>query len=109
MILVRGRVTNFMNLFTLSRFRKYIMVLAVELFPEEYASDKKSLGPKCKLFCQQQWNSASWTKSPDAETIVRLLVDQIAVKARVNNGVLPIMLAFGWTKQGHNSRGVICR
>ena len=39
-----------MSLFTLSRFRKDIMVLAVGLFPEEFALDKESLGTMYKFF-----------------------------------------------------------
>ena len=41
---------EFINSFTLSLFRKDLMVLAGDQFPEEYAVTKKSLGPKCKLF-----------------------------------------------------------
>jgi len=40
---------DFISTFTLSRFRKDLMVLAVEKFPEEYGFAKKGLGPKCKL------------------------------------------------------------
>ena len=90
----------FRMMFTLSRFRKDIMVLALELFPEEYSVECKSLGPRCKLFCQRQWNSSSWTEIPDTESLVRLLKEQMTVKARVNNGVLSIRLAFGRAKQG---------
>ena len=90
----------FLSVFTLSRFRKDVMIIAMELFPEEYLLERKSLGPRCKLFCQRQWNSASWTEIQDTDTFVRLLVDQMAVKARMNKDVLSIRFAFGRAKQG---------
>ena len=90
----------FVSMFTLSRFRKDVMMVAMELFPEEYSLESKSLGPRCKLFCQRQWNSASWTEIQDTDTFVRLLVDQMAVKARMNKDVLSIRFAFGRAKQG---------
>ena len=49
----------FLSVFTLSRFRKDVMIIAMELFPEEYLLERKSVRPRCKLFCQRQWNSAS--------------------------------------------------
>ena len=45
--------------FTLSRFRKDLIVMAMNEFPEEYGIGKMSLGSKCKLFLQHQWNSSS--------------------------------------------------
>ena len=45
---------EFVKLFTLSHFRKELMMHAGNQFPEEYAVEKKCLGPKCKLFVQKQ-------------------------------------------------------
>ena len=59
---------EFISTFTLSRFRKDVMVMAVQSFPEEYGLDKKSVGPKCKLFIQKQWNLSSWTELPSTES-----------------------------------------
>ena len=44
----------FMSLFTLSRFRKDMMLLALLNFPEEYLLATRSLGKSCKLFCQKK-------------------------------------------------------
>ena len=89
-----------MSFFTLSRFRKDMMVAALEQFPEEYLVENKSLGPVCKLFCQRKWNSSAWAELGDTETLVWLLKEQTAIKTRVNNGVLSVRLAFGRTRQG---------
>lgn len=62
---------EFDSAFTLSLFRKELMVLAGEQFlKEEYGLDNKIIGPKCKLFIQKQWNSSYWTKIPSAYIFV---------------------------------------
>lgn len=87
-------------MFTLSRFRKdTIMVLACGLFLEEYLVESKSLGPRCKLFYQRQWNSSFWTIIPGTETLVMLLKEHMTVKARVNNSVLSIRFTFDRANQ----------
>ena len=88
-----------MSIFTLSRFRKDVMVATLEQFPEEYSVESKSLGTRCKLFYQSQWNSLCWTEAHDIETMLCLLKETIAMKSRVNNGVLVIQLVFGRAKQ----------
>ena len=45
---------EFISKFTLSKFRKDLMMMAVQSFPEEYGLDKKSIGLKCKLFIKKQ-------------------------------------------------------
>ena len=49
----------FANTFTLSHFRKELMAVAADQFSEEYAVGRCSLGRKCKLFVQKQYNSSS--------------------------------------------------
>lgn len=84
--------------FTLSRFWKKLMMLAVEQFPEEYAVRTKSLGKKCKLFVLKQWSTRSWMEIGDQATLVRLLKDQMEIKNRVVGNKLAIKLAFGRAK-----------
>lgn len=43
----------FMTMFTLSRFRRDVMKLAVDEFPKEYALKTNALGPKCKFFSEE--------------------------------------------------------
>ena len=40
--------------FTLSRFCKDVLIMAVQTFPEEYGLDKNTVGPNSKLFIQKQ-------------------------------------------------------
>lgn len=89
-----------MKLFTLSHFRKELMMHAGNQFPEKYAAEKKSLSPKCKLFVQKQWNSSAWTEIPTTEMFVRLIKDQMMTKSRVKNGILQIRFSFGQAKLG---------
>ena len=86
----------FMGQYTLSRFRKDMMVAAIYSFSDEYSIKNRSLGTKCNYFCQLQWNTSSWTKIGDIKTPVSLLKGQLVVKTRVT--VLSIRLAFGRAK-----------
>ena len=52
----------FLMTFTLSHFRKELMAVAADQFPEEYAVGRSSLGRKCKLFVQKKYNSLSWVE-----------------------------------------------
>lgn len=58
--------------FTLPKFRKDLMLLAVKKFPQEYAIDKKALGPKCKLYFKKEWNTSSWSEIASTEDLVRI-------------------------------------
>ena len=86
--------------FTLSRFRKDLMVLAGDGFPEEYGYDKKTLGPRCKLFIQKQYNSSSWTEIPSTIMLVRTILEQMETKGRVKNGRMLTRFSFGRSKAG---------
>ena len=91
---------NFIDTFTLSSFRKDLMELAVDKFPEEYALNKKSLGRKCKLFVQKQWNSSSWTEVATTEMFLRTVREQMMTKARLKNKSVQIRFSFGRAKAG---------
>ena len=91
---------EFVSTFTLSRFRNDLMVLARGIFVEEYGVGKKSMGPKCKLFIQKQWNLSSWTEVSNTEVFVRLMTDQMATKSWVKNKTLHIQFLFGRSKVG---------
>ena len=91
---------EFISKFTLSKFWKDLMMMAVQSFPEEYGLDKKSIGPKCKLFIQKQWNLSSWTELSSTDAFHCNLIEQMANKSRVQNGKLQMRLSFGRAKAG---------
>lgn len=91
---------RFISLFTLSRFRKDMITLALEQFPEESSLKTKSLGSKCKLFSQKQFNSSSWTKIMDTNIFYKFLKDQMQTKSRDKDGMLDVRLSFGRSKSG---------
>ena len=91
---------EFSSAFTLSIFRRDLMVLACEQFGEEYAISKKSLGPKCKLFFQKLWNSSAWMEITSTEMLHNVIKDQIMTKGRVKNGALQMRISFGRAKGG---------
>ena len=91
---------DFVSIFTLSRFRKDMMELAVNKFPEEYSLEKKAVGPKSKLFIQKAWNTSSWMEVPNTEIFIRVLREQMANRSRVVNGKLLVRLSFGRAKPG---------
>ena len=91
---------DFVSVFTLSRFRKDLMEMAVSKFPEEYSLEKKGIGPKSKLFVQKAWNTSSWMEVPNTEIFIRLLREQMANRSRVINGKLLVRLSFGRAKPG---------
>ena len=91
---------EFIVSFTLSKFRKDLMVLAMENFKEEYGLAKKTLGRKCKLFIQKQWNTSTWTEIPTTEMFVQTVHEQIATKSRVTNNTVAIRISFGKSKAG---------
>ena len=93
---------RFATSFTLSKFRKDLMVLALEKFPEEYALKTKSLGPKCKLYIQRQWNSSSWSDINTTDDLIYTLKDQMETRSRVRENVLSVRLAFGRAKVDNN-------
>lgn len=51
---------TFTSFFTLSTFRKDMMVTAVDNYASEYAITKRVLGPHCKVYCQKHLNSNTW-------------------------------------------------
>ena len=91
---------RFVSMFTLSRFRKDLMLHAIGDFPEECALKTTSLGAKCKLFCQKQWNSSSWTEMNNTQVFHSILKDHMPSKSRVKDGKLSIRLSFGRAKRG---------
>ena len=91
---------RFISLFTLSRFRKDMIMLALEQFPEEYSLKTKILGSKCKLFCRKQFNSCSWSEIMDTNIFHKYLKDQMQTKSRVKDGMLDVRLSFGRSKSG---------
>ena len=91
---------SFVHLFTLSKFRKEMMIIAVEQFSEEYGIRKKAVGTKCKLYLQKQWNNSSWTEIASTEELIYNLKDQMEIKSRVRNGVLKMKMSFGKAKSG---------
>ena len=76
------------------------MVLAGDEFREEYAVEKKSIGPKCKLLVQKQWNTSVWTEIDSTEMFLRSVKEQMATKSRVKNGILQMRLSFRRAKAG---------
>ena len=76
------------------------MEVARRYFGEEYGLAKKSLGRRCKLYLQKQWNSSAWTELPTTETFLRTLREQMDTKARVKNGVVLMRISFGRAKTG---------
>lgn len=93
---------SFKSCFTLSKFRKDLMQLAVQKFPEEYAPKSKSHGPKCKLYIQKQWNNACWSEIATTEDLIRILKDQMEIKGRVRSNVFTIRMSFGRAKMNHH-------
>ena len=91
---------DFIDTFTLSLFRKDLMVIAMDKFPEEYTLQKKVLGPKCKLFMHKQWNTSSWMEIPSTEMFLRTLREQMDIRSRVHNNALYIRFSFGKAKAG---------
>jgi len=91
---------DFIADFTLSHFRKDLMGIARDDFAEEYGVAKKSLGRKCKLYVQKQWNSSAWTELPTTETFLRTLREQMTTKSRVKNSVVLLRFSFGRAKAG---------
>ena len=87
---------EFMRLFTLSKFRKDLMLIAIDKFPEEYKLETKSLGPKCKLFLQKQWNMSSWTEVTSTEMFHRIVFEQMENRSRTNQ----MRISFGRAKAG---------
>ena len=71
---------EFVSTFTLSLLMEELMVLAGNHFPVEYELDKKSLGKKCRLCAQNQWNTSSWTEIPSTEMLLWSLWDQMKTK-----------------------------
>lgn len=51
---------HYSSLFTLLRFRRDVMGVAVDRFPEEFILKLNALDPKCKLFFQKGWNCLCW-------------------------------------------------
>jgi len=94
------RDEEFVETFTLSKFRTDLMIDAVKKFPEEYAPKKKALGKQCKLYFQKLWNSSSWSEIATTDDLIRNLKDQMDTKGRVRNGILTIKMAFGKAKMG---------
>ena len=90
----------FLTCFRLSRFRSDVMRLAIEKYPKEYALKMKSLGPKCKLYFQKQWNISSWFELANTGDLVRNITEQMEAKGRVKNNVLTLRVAFGKAKIG---------
>ena len=86
---------RFISVFTFSRFRKLLILLAMDKFPEEYSVKTTSLGPKCKLFCQKQWNSSSWTEITDTSMFHKMLKEQMSTNSRVKDECLIVRLSFG--------------
>ena len=91
---------RFDDTLTLSFFCKELMVLAMNGFPEEYSILKKSLGRRCKLFVQKQWNLSSWLEVPNTEVFIRLLKEQMCTKSRVTDNTVHIRFSFGRAKAG---------
>ena len=91
---------EFDEAFTLSIFRRDMMVLAGKHFAEEYGIGKKSLGPKCKLFIQKLWNSKAWMEITSTKMLQNSIKDQMETKGRLKNGVLQMRISFGRAKGG---------
>ena len=91
---------RFIALFSLSRFRKDMLQMSMEKFPEEYAVRTKSLGPRCKLFHQKQWNQSSWTEMTSTAMFHKMLKEQMSTSSRVKDGFLFLRLSFGRAKSG---------
>ena len=81
---------DFIDAFTLSRFQKDLMMLASDQFPEECDIRKNSLGRKCKMLLQKQWNSSAWTETPTTDMFYRKLREQTTTKPRIKNGCLRV-------------------
>ena len=87
---------SFLTSFTLSKFRNHLMELALEKFPEEYDIKTKSLGTKCKLFFQKQWNNSSWSEIATTVDLHRNLKNQMTIKGRIlqrRKYLMPISLS----------------
>lgn len=76
------------------------MVVAATQFSEEYGADRKSLGPKCKIFLQKLWNTSAWMKVTSTEMLVTSIKDQMETKGQIKNGVLQMRISFGRAKAG---------
>jgi len=91
---------HFVYYLTFSRFRRDMILYAVNEFPEEYSVEKKSLGSTCKLFLSKQWNSSCWTEITSTQVFHEILKEQMSTKSRVKDGKLCIRLSFGRPKRG---------
>ena len=76
------------------------MVLAGDQFTEEYGVERKSIGPKCKLFLQKLWNRLSWMEVTSTNMLTSSIKDKMETKGRVKNGVLQMRISFGLAKVG---------
>ena len=95
------RDESFTDFFTLSTFRKDILIAAAKHFASEYAIVKKVLGPHCKLYCQKSWNTNTWMELAETESLIRLLTDQMSKSKRVTaTRVLVLRISFGKSKRG---------
>ena len=97
---VEPRNEDFVSTFTLYRLRNDLMVLARDIFMEEYGVGKKSLGPKYKLLVQKQWNILLWMEVSNTKVFIWLMTGQMATKSRVKNKALHIRFSFGRLKAG---------
>ena len=93
---------EFLASFTLSKFRSDLMSLAISNLPSEYGIKTKSLGKRCKLYFQKQWNSSAWCKLSTTDDLHQNLKDQMSKKGRVSDKILQLKVSFGKAKKGEN-------
>ena len=91
---------DLVSTFTLLNFRKDLMLMALSEFAEENGISKKSLGSKCKLYIQKQWNSSARTGIPLTGMFINTMKEQMDMKARVKKGVLKVRFSTGHAKPG---------
>ena len=90
-------------------------MLAGEQFTEEYGVERKSLGPKGKLFLQKLWNSSAWMEVTSTNMLTSSIKNQMETKCRVKNGVLQMRISFGRAKVGqeflieHDRHNYVCQ
>ena len=91
----------FANTLTLLHFRKEIMAVASDQLAEEYAVSRNSLGRKCKLYVQKQYNSSSWAEVNSTEMFHQSVLDQMGNKVRLQNDAVLMSFSFGRSKAGN--------
>lgn len=88
---------------TISLFRRDMMALCKDEFPDEYSpgEKKKKIGKLSRLYTKIKYNSATWNPIITTRDLVSAFNTMTQSTSRVNGDVLAVRIAFGRAQGGN--------